>query len=101
VAPGIRQHCRHCPFDLITDSKRDTAQIGGFHLRQAEIDNRHLMLFRYLGDYLGLADTWRPPQHYRRMLTVLNALKLGFQDGQKLGWAHVSSKFRRPYDASP
>jgi hypothetical protein len=34
------------------------------------------------------------------MLTVLNALKFSFQNGQKLGWAHFSSKSRRPTDAS-
>ena len=91
MAPGIRQHRRHRPFDLVTATERNAAQIRGLHLRQADVDHRRAMPFGDLRHQLRFADAGRSPEHHRRMVASLGGQELPVENDGELGRTHHST----------
>ena len=81
MAFAVRQHRRNRPLDRVTILERDTSQVTRFHLRQADIDKRCLMLVGDLRHHLGLAHTGSPPQHHWGVVTTLGTDIFFFYDG--------------------
>ena len=88
VAFGIRQHRGNRPFDQLAVAERNAAQVGRLHLRQADVDQRHAVLLRNLGDDLRLADARRAPQHHRRVMAVGGTFEFTVEDGFDVGGTH-------------
>jgi hypothetical protein len=79
------------PFDQLAVAERNAAQVGRLHLREPDVDQRHAVLQRDLGDDLRLADARRAPQHHRRVVAVGGAFKFAVEDGFDVGGTHGDS----------
>ena len=88
---GVRQQSGRGPLYDILITKGDAAQITGLHLRQANIDHRHLMFCGDLGHHLRFTYPGWPPEHNGCVMAFTGAGEFSLQYGHELCWAHVIS----------
>ena len=78
---SVRQHGGYGPFNMLVDTERNTPKIGGFHLRESNIDNGNVMLLCRFSNHLRLSDAGRSPQHDRCMVPLSGAEEFMVQNG--------------------
>ena len=76
------------PLNALINAKRYSPQITGFQLGQPNINQRQMVIARYLGDDLGLPDTRGAPQHHRGMRTLAEACDFTAKKFFKMNGAH-------------
>ncbi len=88
MALGVGQHRGNRPLDQLAVAEGNAAQVGRLHLAQSDVDQRHGVALRNLGDDLRLADPRRAPKHHWRVVAVGGAFKFAVEDGFNVGGTH-------------
>jgi hypothetical protein len=65
---------------MVSDAHRYTPEVTGLHLGKPDVDDRGVVFASYLGDDLGFADAWWPPQHDGGMQAVKRTVEFLFED---------------------
>ena len=92
MALGVGQDGGNRPVHVLADAKGNAAQVGGLHLRQADVDDRHAVPGGDFAHHLGLADAGRAPHHHGGVVAFGGAEEFAFEYGNELGGTHKQTE---------